>query len=635
MKKSILLLLCTVLSASVFAQSTDFNLSFLSIPKELTENANAVVRNESKVVTIESVDKMIVEVNRVVTVLNKLGQSYVGGIIGYDSDKQITYLTAEVYDAIGNRIKKIRKNDFQDFSGSGSDLYNDNRIKRLDYTPTQYPYTVKLTYQYKTSTTGFIPRWNPIRSHYLGIQESHYKLINKTSGEVRVKENNFKKYSILKRDLGNGFDYELKNIKPVKYEEYSLDLSNMMPEVKVALSSFSLKGISGGGDNWKDFGKWMYDKLLAGRSELPEATVNKVKELTKHKDNPIEKARIVYKFVQDKTRYISVQVGIGGWEPIAANQVDKVGYGDCKGLTNYTKALLDAVGVTSYYTVVYADEQINIDKDFASMQGTHVILNIPDKDKDIWLECTSQTMPFGFLGDFTDDRDVLVVTPEGGVIKRTPAYLNTDNLQVTNAVIHLDDSGSLKAQLIRKSRGIQYDNIYPIENESDETITKYYKSGMWRYNNNLEIASVDFENDKGAVQFVEKLDVHIKDYASLNQDEYIFRVNVFNMNNNVPKRYRKRKMPLKVSRGYKDVDEYTIKIPQGYSIEVLPEKISIANKFGEYQISIEKVDEKTLLYKKNLLIKDGVYPKEDYAAYRKFRRTIARYDNLKIALKKS
>ncbi len=74
-----------------------------------------------------------------------------------------------------------------------------------------------------------------------------------------------------------------------------------------------------------------------------------------------------------------------------------------KDLTNYTKALLDLVGVTSYYSHIDAnsDEPVSFENDFASLeQGNHVILNIPNKDKDVWLECTSQTMPFGFLGDF-------------------------------------------------------------------------------------------------------------------------------------------------------------------------------------------------------------------------------------------
>ena len=55
--------------------------------------------------------------------------------------------------------------------------------------------------------------------------------------------------------------------------------------------------------------------------------------------DPIEKAKIVYKYMQEKTRYISVQVGIGGFKPMLAKDVDRLGYGDCKALSNYTKAL--------------------------------------------------------------------------------------------------------------------------------------------------------------------------------------------------------------------------------------------------------------------------------------------------------
>ena len=71
-----------------------------------------------------------------------------------------------------------------------------------------------------------------------------------------------------------------------------------------------------------------------------------------------EKAKKIYQFVQDKTRYISVQVGIGGWKPFNTSEVDKLGYGDCKALTNYTMSLLKAAGVTSNYCVVYGGDDI-------------------------------------------------------------------------------------------------------------------------------------------------------------------------------------------------------------------------------------------------------------------------------------
>jgi len=95
-----------------------------------------------------------------------------------------------------------------------------------------------------------------------------------------------------------------------------------------------------------------------------------------------KKAKAIYEYVQNNTRYISVQIGLGGWKPISAKEVDDKKYGDCKGLTNYTKALLNLVDIESNYCVVYSGSEIqDISEDFTSMQGNHVILNIPQENR--------------------------------------------------------------------------------------------------------------------------------------------------------------------------------------------------------------------------------------------------------------
>ncbi|WP_343328828.1 DUF3857 domain-containing protein [Polaribacter staleyi] len=612
------------------------NYAALLIPTELKENANAVIRDNTLHITLDDVDDMVVHKTKVVTVLNKLGDSKASMYEYYDNTTKITELSAVIYNAFGKEINKFSKNKFLDESAvSGGTLYSDSRVKYLDYTPVSYPYTVVFESEYKTSSTGFIPNWYPIKGYFVSIEKSSYVFKNPLKINFNKKEKNFEGYNIENKHTDYELHSTLKNQPALKYEENSVSYNEILPTLMVVPLDFQTDNIKGSYSNWKELGVWMNESILRGKSNLEETTKQKILSLVKGVEDPIKKAKIVYNFMQNKTRYISVQVGIGGIQPISANEVDKVSYGDCKGLTNYTKALLDVVGVQSNYVHVEAnrDDKVSFDTDFASLaQGNHVILNIPNNGNDIWLECTSQTIPFGFLGDFTDDRNVLVITPEGGVIKRTPAYKNETNLQELNGKIQLEKNGSLTASLHRVSKGIQYDDKSFYETLSKEELTKKYKSNDWSYNNNLEIDAVDLLNDKDKVVFKEDLKVTIKNYASVNNKEYLFRVNVFNRNNFIPKRYRSRKLPLKISRGYKDEDQYEIIIPEGYVLGVLPSEKNISSKFGTYKVTFTKVDDTTFKYHKTMVIKEGVYPKEAYKNYRSFRRSIAKYENLRIAI---
>ena len=635
-KKYFLILVSTLSIISTFSQKVNY--TSLLIPSKLKENANAVVRDNSTIITIESVNKMIVNKRKVITVLNKLGNRYAGMYESYDNSTKITQLSVVIYDAFGKQIKKYSKSKFLDVSAvSGGTLYSDSRVKYIDYTPVSYPYTIVFESEYKTSSTGFLPSWYPIQGYSVSVEKSQYQLINPLRIKINKKEKNFTKYPI----ENNHTDYELfsvmKKQEAIEYEANSVSFSDIMPKLMVVPEYFQTDGVKGNYSNWKELGSWMNNKILFGKTDLDQATKLKVLSLVEGINDPIEKAKIVYKYMQNKTRYISVQVGIGGIQPIAAGQVDKVSYGDCKGLTNYTKALLDVVGVKSNYVHVEAnkDNNVSFENDFASLaQGNHVILNIPNKGKDIWLECTSQTMPFGFLGDFTDDRNVLVMTPEGGVIKRTPAYKNETNLQEINAKIQLEENGNLTATLNRVSKGLQYDDRSFYETLAKEELIKRYKSRVWSYNNNLEIVSVDLVNDKEKVVLKEDLKISIKSYASVNEQEYLFRVNVFNKETFVPKRYRNRKLPLKISRGYKDIDKYEFTLPKGYTLSILPKEKEISTKFGAYKVTFTKINDTSFKYNKTIIIKEGVYSKEDYKSYRSFRRSIAKYENLRIAITK-
>ncbi len=615
------------------AQKTQYQSVVLD--ENLIKNANAVVRLDETDIKLLSSDRMAVKSRTVTTVFRKAGKNAIKNYVYYDSEIKLDEFEAIIYDAFGNQVDRIKKKDFKDVSAVSSiSLYEDSRIKYFEYIPLSYPYTIDFFYSYQTSNTTFIPKWTPVDDYLVGVVKSQYSFEYPEGTNVRKLEKNFDGYAISNKSSGNVLIYEAINIPGLKKEMISPSFSDTKPQLILALDKFHLEGIDGEASDWKSFGKWRYDRMLAGRDALSPATVAKIKDLLQGITDPVEKAKVVYKYVQDNTRYISVQLGIGGWMPIAAEEVDRVKYGDCKGLTNYTRALLKSQGIESYYTVVWAgNDKRNIERDFASMQGNHIILNIPNGGNDIWLECTSQKIPFGFLGDFTDDRDVLVITPEGGTIKHTPAYLDSANKKMTRAEVIITPQGHLKSDVVISSQGIQYDKHSSISMLTDQERDKYYKE-YWGNINGLKINEIKLNNDKDAVAYVENISLEAQSYASKVADDMLIRLNPFDANNFVPDRYRNREQDFEVARGYLDEDIYTITIPESYKIGVLPEPKIIETKFGTYSMQIAKQGSNDLLYTRKLLIRRGRYANEEYNLYRDFRRTVAKADNLKIILSK-
>lgn len=607
-----------------------------TISPALIANANAVIRWDDSYIEVKSSNKMVHINKRIVTVFNSSGNSKVDAYLGYDNGVSIKKMEARIYNADGKEIKKIRKNDFEDVSAvDGGTLYSDSRVKYLRYTPVDYPYTVLFETEVEYSSTAYIKRWRPIEGFYTSTENSRYVFRYEPSNEVNKYEKNFEAYGVINQSKEGEIHYEANNLEAIVHEAYSPSLNDFTPYAMLNLKNFSYEGYVGNANDWASLGKWMHEQLLVGRTEVSEKTKSDIKSLVADLEDPMERAKVVYQYVQKNTRYISVQEGVGGIQPIDALKVDAVKYGDCKGLSNYTKALLDLVGVESYYTRVYAspDNLVNINKDFVSFlgQSNHVILNLPYEGKNIWLECTSQTSPFGYSANFTDDRDVFVIRPEGGEIVRTKVYTADENLLDTKAHIVLTEDGDIEAKINLYSHGTQYGYHEGIQNRAVKDQTLYYKH-YWSHIHNVDVISMDYINDKDTVMFTENIKLTAKKYASKTGDRLLMSPNFFNVLSDVPTRYRDRKLPFEIERGFQDKDEYDITIPENFEVEALQKETLIENKFGKYSYSISENDDNTLTFKRTYILNKGAYPKEDYNNFRDFLVEIAKQDQSRIIL---
>ena len=570
-------------SLSAITQKTESpNIS--DVDEGLFVNADAVIIDQITEVNLQDQSKMVIHGSKTILVLNENGNSSAGAYLFYDKSMKVNELSVTYYDFLGNEIEKIRKNKFIDHSAiSNYQLYDDDRIYMYNKAPLTFPYTMVLEYEYETSNTIFIPSWSPVTHYRTSVARSTFLVINPEHIELNRLAKNFDAYGVDVKEEEGRLVFSVESIKAIEREDYSLELSEFVPSLRISPSKFLYEGISGEFDNWESVGEWIYTELLSPQGDLPDEVLSEMNDLVAGLTNDKDKVRVIYDYMQNRCRYISVQIGVGGWKPMSAAKVHATAYGDCKALTNYMMSLLDAVGIQSFYTIVYGSSKtLDIDKDFISIQGNHAILYVPLENDTLWLECTSEDNPCGYIADFTDDRDVFVVYPDGGQIMHTKKYADSIHLEKTRGVCQIKEDESIYVDVSIMNRGTYYGSAKFLLSLKEHEVEAYYKD-QWGLVSGLRLEVYSFADSKDTEIFEERVIVSAPDYVKSLGNSLVLRPYILLDDNN----YRINSSLEKTREFYLPssktiVSEFTILLPDNLSVETLPEPFEVSNTFGKY-----------------------------------------------------
>ncbi|MBN2812892.1 MAG: DUF3857 domain-containing protein, partial [Bacteroidales bacterium] len=427
---------CWLTALMLLGQDNQFASS--SIADSLRNNANAVIREEFAEYTYLSARKNTGRYRRVITVLNKNGDKFATVVIPYDQFRSVTNIKGNLYDANGKLIRKSKPSDIIDLPYSSTYLqFDDLRYKALNPLVSQYPYTLEVEYEVTYDGSYYFPDLAVPGNYNLSTEKSTLKINTPLDYELFYRQFNLPmdQPTIKIMETVKSYIWTVSNIKAVDSEPFSDDLFRYTPTVFTSPSVFSVGGFEGLNKSWNDFARWQA-MINKGRDVLPENRVREIQDMVVNIPDEKEKVKFLYEYMQSRMRYFGIQLGIGGFQPMEAVMVDEVGYSDCKGLTNYMKALLKTVDITSHYALVESGGDFpQVLPGLIYDPFDHIILCVPLSGDTVWLECTSQTIPFGFLGDFTSDRHALIVKDDGGELVRTPAYTTDDNFQHTNTLV--------------------------------------------------------------------------------------------------------------------------------------------------------------------------------------------------------
>jgi len=617
----------------MFSQAISAALTSTQKPDNLRENACAIMNNYSVVFTQTDINNATFTVNKIITILDKQGDYYAQFSEYGDKFSELKDFSGIIKNASGTVVKRIGKKDLSISSLSESHM-DDNYSISYDCKQPTYPYTVEYNYSIKMKN-GIIyyPKFYPIPGILIAVEKATYKVELPLDMNLKYNSNfdcDIKEEKTADKHI---YTFSANNMKAIDYEPLAPAFSEIRPRVLLSPTDFCFDSHCGNMSTWNDYGQWV-SGLLKDRDILPNDFVIKLQELTQDAKSDREKVEIVYSYLQNNFRYVSIQLGIGGLQPAEATSVLKSKFGDCKGLSNIMKAMLKAVGISSNYCEIYMGKQKELNEDFPSVSQTnHVILLVPLKNDSIWLECTSQRIPFGFIHDDIAGHDALVITDSGGTICRLPSYSSQQNKKESVLDINITEEGTAsgKIQLIEYLHHYG-DNYYKMASKDREKEMKYINENLNMPK--IQVSQINVSENKSYLPSCSmSIDFTANDLVNKTGTRLFSPICPLKKGNYNVFTSTTRNQDIEIANGYSEIDSITFNIPETYMMESLPKNISLKTPFGTLETQC-KTEENKVIYIQNIDIFTGRYDKSQYKEIKAFYSEINSAIKRKLVLKK-
>jgi hypothetical protein len=577
-------------------------------------------------------EKAFLNYHEIVTVLNEKASRQLAFVITSYQHRVLEDVTINLYDADGNLMEKIGRKELGS-RAHGSGLVEDGKIFFIQLATTKYPVTIEKKYSLRLRSTWQFP------SFYFGAPSQSVENIRLQVKYPKSMDLTYKTLALNiqpKREEDNNnvtLTWEGSSILPILWEPASGSWAFRAPGVRLSLGKFSMDGFDGDGNSWKGLGLW-YNKIVGNANKLKPEYQEEIRSMTTKAGDDREKVRILYNYLQDNFRYVSIQLGIGGFRPFPADFLHEKKYGDCKGLSNYMQACLDAVGIRSYCAWVRSGEdEIYMDTSFTSFVFDHQILMVPLKNDTIWLECTSNTNEFGHLGAFTENRTVVLLTEHGGKLSRTPRSKADMNRWAASNEVRITESGSATLRMsINATGSYRYLLQHLALQSADEAKTYLVHEMGFSQGDKMDLSFPE----PGQTDYRVTLEAETRKAHDFKAgSKYFLRSRPYPIWNMKLTDTSVRKLDLLLGGDpFVRADTTIFLLPAGWTVESLPRNSSSVFRWGSFEARYRfDAERNAVVAETKLSLHSCIIPAADYADTRKFFKAVAEDGNQKLVIR--
>jgi hypothetical protein len=614
------------------------------------EKTEAVVLYFEEILTVQPNGKTK-EIDRVVYKILRPGGRHLGKVeVRFDKETPIIHIRGWCIPAQGKDYE-VKDKDVTESGTLGmqaGELYSDQRVKVMEIPAPDpgniigyeleredRPYVLQNEWGFQSTMPVALARYTlqlPPQWEYKALWLNHLEVAPTSAGN-------------------NQWQWELKEIPEIKREESMPPWLGVSGMLIVAL--LPPGGANHGFLTWSQMGAWQ-NELAQGRPDATPEIKQKVAELTAHSPTPLAKMLALANFMQKDIRYVGIWLGIGGWQPHAAQDVFSHRYGDCKDKATLLMAMLREAGIESNYVIIHS-ERGEVTPATPPHLGAfnHVILaiHVPDGISDARLvatmrdpklgrllifDPTDELTPFGSLRGPLQGSYALLVTQDGGELTQMPQLAPVSNGTMRTAKLNLDAQGALTGDVhderVGDAAAWQRSELRTLEKDTDKV--KLIERVMSPSIGSFVITKATIISLKEATlplgldwSFV------AKDYAKTAGNLLLVRPRVLGVKTDgLLETKEPRKYPVEFEGPKHDSDTFEIQLPPGYEVDDLPPPVNVDYSFGSYHSKTE-ANGNVLRYTRTMEIKELSVPVDKAEDLKRFYRIIATDERSTAVLK--
>lgn len=580
MKGPVCILLCVV-SASLtagYGQSTDL----WETMKNRYPEEPAVFVDRSEVLNI-LVDgdslKIFTDVNEDIMHLKEQTEAYSGRKVYGSHFSQVADIKAKTLVWDRNRYKEIGVQDFKKNSDRERGIfYDDSYYYSFDFPSVASRNRTQLAYREMQKDPRFISGF--VFVSYLPQAKTSYTI--KTTRDVelyyKVLNDPKKKIRFKKTEKGRNVVYEwvADDVASVRTEEASPSIRYYAPHLVCYVKSYQANGRKVNVlSDINDLYGWYYGFVRDLNQDVSPALQEIVSDLKKKSKDEIDLVKNVFYWVQDNIQYIAFEQGMRGLIPHSGAYTCEKRYGDCKDMANLIVNLLQIAGIKAHHTWIGTRELPYKYSELPTpLVDNHMIATYISSQGDYYfLDATSDYTPFGYPSSMIQGKEALISKdPLTFEIRKVPVLTREFNYMTDSMTIVLGKNEISGSGISTLAGYPKVFGAYELDRAGEADVRKYVTKLLGKGSNKFFLDKYEVFNLEDRDQPTRlKYEFRIQDYYQQIDDEIYINLNLNKDYYNTFINPETRKAPRESDYQYVKYETISLRIPEGYAVEYLPE----------------------------------------------------------------